>query len=177
MPVNYFFVVISRHMWIFFEFCENFGMLEAIIGNKRLILSLARTFHYCISFCVVKWPSDIVITSVIYLQRWTERLVRGCEISHQSFRKWQIGRWGLASVPWQHYSGKCQNSTRLLVQLCMIHVATLCGHTSTHDEFLASSIDNCTIYSLGDMRHIYRMGAHCVLSPPWVNLCVHSMMS
>ena len=43
---------------------------------------------------------------LLYVQLWTERLVRGCDIFQQSFRKWQIGRWGLASLPWQHYSGK-----------------------------------------------------------------------
>ena len=54
---------------------------------------------------------------MILLQRWTERPVHGCEIFSQSFLKWQIRRWGMASLPWQHYSGKIQNLASLLVQL------------------------------------------------------------
>ena len=52
------------------------------------------------------------------IQSWIERHVRGCDIFQQSFRKMQIGRWGLASHPWQHYSGKFQNPAGLVVQLC-----------------------------------------------------------
>ena len=54
-----------------------------------------------------------------YVQRWTERLVHGCNIFCQSFRKWQLGRWGLASLPWQHNSGEFQNHASLLDQLCI----------------------------------------------------------
>ena len=48
----------------------------------------------------------------------TERLVRGYYIFCQYFRKWQIGRLGLTSLPWQHYGGKFQNRASLLVKLC-----------------------------------------------------------
>ena len=58
-----------------------------------------------------------------YVQRWTERLVHGCNIFCQSFRKWQLGRWGLASLPWQHNSGEFQNHASLLDQLC---ICTVC---------------------------------------------------
>ena len=69
---------------------------------------------------IKKLYEEIVIFNMILLQRWTVRPVRGCEIFSQSFLKWQISRWGMASLPWQHHSGKIQNLASLLVQLCIL---------------------------------------------------------
>ena len=60
-------------------------------------------------------------SSTLYIQRWTEKLVRGCKIFCQSYRKLQIGRWGVASLPWQHYSGKFKISF-FLVKPCTVLV-------------------------------------------------------
>ena len=63
------------------------------------------------------WPSAWGFM-VFTLHHWTERLVQGFDIFPQSFRKWQIDRWGLAFLPWQQYSGTFQNPAILLFKLC-----------------------------------------------------------
>ena len=60
-------------------------------------------------------------SSTLYIQRWREKFVRGCKIFCQSYRKLQIGRWGVASLPWQHYSGKFKISF-FLVKPCTVLV-------------------------------------------------------
>ena len=58
-----------------------------------------------------------------------QRCVKSFKLSWENFckffRKWQIGRWRLASPPWQHWGGKIQTWKNHFTQRCTVEPACM----------------------------------------------------
>ena len=63
-----------------------------------------------------------------------------------------MGRWGLASLPWQHYSGKFQNPASLLVQLCICNGIRRSIYLYRHNFKVQTILRSLKLTSLHGLR-------------------------